>query len=298
MVSPRGGAAVSSTSRVRPNHVALLDLISPWATAVDAPDAPLACERFRARHSSLLDALCRQRAPDTTSYPLPGEATALRACAAWASDPDLQQRLREQVQAAAELGALTPASVMLFAGGDDGDSVEVLPGQKPTVTLFLDRCVDMVDLSVALSRGLASITRWCATDSRSVMRAAPMKPWDRWQLARTVPLGEWIYTEGVGVHLAHALAPDVPHHKLLGCSRGALRRTREREHAIRPLLVASLNQTGLGLVLRWLAPQAPASVRTDGSTVLPPGAGRYLGWRMTAERVARVGIGEALRMSL
>lgn len=298
MVSPRGGAAARTTSRVRPHRVALLDLVSPWAMAVDAPDAPHACGLFRARHSPLLNALCRQRAPDATSYPFLGEATALRACASRASDPELQQLLREQVQAAAELGALTPATVVLFAGGDGGDTVEALPGPKPAVVLFLDRCADNVDLSVALSRGLASITRWCAADSRSATRTAPTEPWDRWQLAREIPLGEWIYAEGVGVHLAHALAPDAPPHKLLGCSRGALRRTREREHAIRPLLAAGLNQTGLGLVLRWLAPQAPASVRTEGGTVLPPGAGRYLGWRMTAERVARVGVGMALRMSL
>jgi hypothetical protein len=34
------------------------------------------------------------------------------------------------------------------------------------------------------------------------------------------------------------------------------------------------------------------------NTVLPPFAGRYLAWRMLAERVERVGIGEAVRMAV
>jgi hypothetical protein len=38
-------------------------------------------------------------------------------------------------------------------------------------------------------------------------------------------------------------------------------------------------------------------MRTVGGTVIPPGAGLYLAWRMTANRVARVGLREALRLS-
>jgi hypothetical protein len=145
---------------------------------------------------------------------------------------------------------------------------------------------------------VASLTRWCADDSRSPVRAHLGEAWDRWQLARTIPLGEWLYTEGLGVHLAQALFPDAPAHRLLGASPGVLRRLRQREHALRDLLEPDLDQAGLGLVLRWLAPQAPASARTSGTTVLPPFAGRYLAWRMLEERVKRVGIGEAMRMDL
>lgn len=276
----------------------ILDLVSPWAAAFDAPDATRARALFRARHAEFLDALRRQRAPHLDVYPLPDERQGLRRLASRASNVDLQQRLRDQLHAAADIGALEPAAVVLVAGDDAGDSVEALPGHKPAIVLFLERSADNIDIGVALSHGLASLTRWCAADSESVVRAATRDPWDRWQLAREIPLGEWLYTEGMRVHLAQALLPDTPIHRLLGCSRGALRRIREREHSFRALLEADLDHTGLGLVLRWLAPQAPASVRTAGGTVVPPGTGRYLAWRMTAERVGRVGIGKALRMSV
>jgi hypothetical protein len=276
----------------------IVDLVSPWAATFDASDASQAREHFRGRHADLLGALRRQRAPHADAYPIPGDAHSLRLLATRASNRDLQQLLRDQLHAAADLGTVDPDAVLLLVGGDEGDAVEALPGMRPTISLFLDRCADNVDLAVALSRGLALLTRWCAADSRSALRAALIEPWDRWQLAREIPLGEWLYAEGIGVHLAHALLPEAPTHRLLGSSRGALRRIREREHALRALLEVDIDQAGLGLVLRWLAPQAPASVRTAGGTVLPPGAGRYLAWRMTAERVARVGISEALRMSV
>jgi len=276
----------------------ILDLVSPWAAAFEAPDTARARAHFRSKHADLFEALRRQRAPHLGVFPLPDERQGLRRLASRASNLDLQQLLRDQLHAAATVGVLEPSVVVLLAGGDEGDAVEALPGTRPTISLFLDCCADNVDLGVALSRGLASLTRWCTADSESAVRAATRDPWDRWELAREIPLGEWLYTEGMGVHLAHTLLPDAPAHRLLGCSRGALRRIREREHAFRALLEADLDHTGLGLVLRWLAPQAPASVRTAGGTVIPPGTGRYLAWRMTAERVERVGISDALRMNV
>lgn len=276
----------------------IVDLVSPWAATFDAPDPVQARERFRSRHADVFDALRRHRAPHADAYPIPGDAHALHLLAVRASNLDLQQLLRDQLHAAVELGTVEPTAVLLLAGGDEGDAVEALPGPRSIVTLFLDRCADATDLIVALSRGLAELTRWSAPDSESAVRALRSEPWDRWQLGREIPLGEWLYTEGVGVHLAHALLPDLPTHRLLGSSRGAVRRIREREHALRAQLDVDLDQAGLGLVLRWLAPEAPLSVRTTGDAVLPQGAGRYLAWRMTAERVARVGVAEALRMSV
>jgi hypothetical protein len=187
---------------------------------------------------------------------------------------------------------------MMLAGGDAGDPVEPLPGPAAKVVLFLERCLDDTDLVVALARGLVAVTRWSSRDSVSVVRARKAVEWDRWQLARDVPLSEWLYTEGMGLHLAQQLLPDVPAQRLLGISTGALHRLRDREHTLHALLDADIDQSGIGLVLRWLTPDTPASTRTTGNTVLPVGAGHYLAWRMVAERVERVGIGEAARMAV
>jgi hypothetical protein len=275
----------------------ILDLVSPWVTAAESLHADDDSSLLRARHAAILDAIQRQRAPDTGTYPPAIPLGLLHTHASRASDPALQQALRDQLSAADDLGMITPFSVVLFVCGDDGDPMEPLPGVRPAVVLMLDRCAKEPELFLALARGLAALTRWCAPDSHSPLRSANATPWNRWELAREIPLGEWLYAEGIGIHLAQALLPETPAHQLLGITAGALSRLRQREHSLRELLEADLDQTGIGLILRWLAPQAPASARTTGNTVLPPFAGRYLAWRMLEERVERVGIGEAVRMA-
>lgn len=273
----------------------IIDLISPWSAVVESAPAQSA---WRARHAALLEALRRQRAPHAIAYPLASDHAALHPLALRASDPERQQLLRDAVSRAVELAVDAPASVVLLAGDDAGDRVEPLPGSSANVVLFLERCHDDTELVIALARGLVAVTRWSSRDTKSAIRSPEAGAWDRWQLAREIPLGEWLYTEGLGLHLAQLLLPDVPAQRLLGISIGALHRLRDREHTLRALLDADIDQAGLGLVLRWLTPDTPALTRTTSNTVLPAAAGHYLAWRMVAERVARVGIGEAVRMAV
>jgi hypothetical protein len=273
----------------------IVDLVSSWAAAIESAPAQ---ELWRARHTDLLEGLRRQRTPHAETYPLDTDRARLHHLAARASDPELRQLLRDMIGTAAGLGIDTTVSVVLVAGGDEGDAVEPLPGPAPEVVLFPGSCRDDTELVVALARGLVAVTRWSGGDSLSTVPAPRTGEWDRWRLARDIPLGEWIYTEGVGLHLAQHLLPLVPVHRLLGITIGALHRLRDREHSLRALLDTDLDQAGLGLVLRWLARDTPASTRTVGATVVPAGAGHYLAWRMVAERVERVGIGEAVRMAV
>ncbi|MEO5798023.1 MAG: hypothetical protein ABIZ70_07685 [Gemmatimonadales bacterium] len=274
----------------------LHDLVSPWAAAAEADDAPQARALFRARHAALLERLRRQRAPHDAELALERDPVVLRRLAHRAADPEWQQRLRDTMARAASLGADVAATVTLLSGDGTGDAAEPIPARSPIAALFVERGDDAT-LTVALIRSLAAITRWCAPDSRSPVRAVVTDDWDRWECARRVPLAEWAYLEGVGLHLAAELFPEFEPTQLLGISRGALHRLRERERLLRTLFLADLEQPSLGAVLRWLAPGAPPSARTVGNVVIPPGAGRYLAWRMSAERVARVGTREAIRMS-
>lgn len=270
-----------------------LDLVSPWTAAVLAQDPPQAIAAFRTRHAPLLDALRRQRAPHTDTLPLLLAPERLAPLAARATDPRPADRRRQHRLRVAALGADHPFSTVLLAGDGTGDAAEPLPGAEATVALFLERG-DEATLDRGMARAAALLTRWSAPDSASPLRGTAA-PWDRWALARDVPLAEWIYGEGVALHLALAAEehPDPALH--LGLSRGTWQRLRERERSLRALLAADLAEAGLGLVLRWLAPDAPPSARRIGTTTLPPAAGRYLGWRMVAERVARLGLADALR---
>ena len=183
-----------------------------------------------------------------------------------------------------------------MVGDGTGDAAEPIPWPDGDAALFLDRIAADGPMIVALARAVAALTRWGAADSRTAVSHDVHHGWDRWQAAGAVPLREWIYTEGVGLHLAQRLRADLPPHELFGIGRVTFDRLRQREKALRALLAADLDERGIGRVLRWLVPSAPARSRTVGNVVLPPMAGHYLAWRLLAERVKRVGLREAIRM--
>lgn len=275
--------------------MALHDLISPWAAAAESLDVVQARAAFRTRHAALLESVRVQQAPHDAELALLLDPAELQRLAARASDPEWQQRLRDTVARAASLGADTTATITLLPGDGPGELAEPIPAPTPNAVLMVGRGDD-AEVHVALARALAALTRWRADDSSSPVRSRLAAPWDRWEQARELQLAEWAYLEGVGLHLAGALFPALEPQQLLGISRGALYRLRSRERVLRTLFHADLNQASLGLVLRWLVSGAPPSARTVGNVMVPPAAGRYLAWRMTTERVARVGLATALRM--
>ena len=262
------------------------DLVSPWLTAVSAADSARAQQGFRARHAALLESLRLARAPVLEVFPLATAIEPLHRFAGRAADPETQQLLRDAAGRAVALGANRCAMITMLAGDASGAAGEPLLHPEAQVVLFVEIAANTNELIVALAGAVAAMTRW--SGSAPVVR-------DRWEAARTLPLREWIYTEGMGLHLAAALLPGLSPHQRLGINHAAFTRLREREKIFRTLLDADLDEHGIGLPLRWLTPDAPLGPRTVGDVVLPPAAGRYLAWRMTADRVERMGLREALR---
>lgn len=261
------------------------DLVSPWLAAISAADSARAQRSFRARHAALLEALRLARAPVLELFPLATEIKPLHRLADRAADPETQQLLRDTAGHAVALGADRCNVITLLAGDGSGSACEPLLRPEPQIVLFVEIAANANELIVALAVAVAALTRW--SGSSPILR-------DRWEAARTLPLREWIYAEGLGLHLAAALLPHLSPHQLLGINHAAFTRLREREKIFRALLDADLDERGIGLPLRWLTPDAPLGPRTVGDVVLPPAAGRYLAWRMTADRVERMGLGGAL----
>ncbi len=273
----------------------LLDLVTSWVAVVSAGGDATA--RFRARHAALLERVRRQAAPDRTALPLLPHGLLLDLAVRQAHDATTLDALEHVERAAAALGADVPHTTVLLAQDGPGESMLALPGDPSLVVLSLAQRTDATALSLAKVRGQALLTRWSASEGASPLRTvAQGMVWDRWELARTTRLREWLYASGVATHLAAAVLPTLAPHQLLGLKRGELARLRERERPLRDLLATEMDHTGLGPLLRWLIPETPAGLRTTTTQIIPPGAGNYLAWRMTAERVERVGLREALRL--
>jgi hypothetical protein len=265
------------------------DLVTPWtqlAASGDAADR----EAFRRRHSGELEPLRRQRAPTESAFPLHDTPSLGDVDPA---DLTLHATLRSLGERMAGDGFRLPAAVVLVASPTRGGALEVIPEPGQSLVALALPC----ELPAMLAAGIAMLHR--ATDPASgtgLSRAAARGMWDKWRWARELPLAEWIYAAGIGVHAAREYV-GVDTATAVGVSTGAFSRLRTTERALQERLDADLDDAGTGLMLRWLEDDAPLAMRRapDGF-VVPAGAGRYLGWRMLEERVARVGLLEASTM--
>ena len=211
-------------------------------------------------------------------------------------------RYHDTVERCAQAGLDVVFDTAFLAGDARGDIVESLPwSTPPRVAVFVEHGVGgelaLAHLTSAVVRGAAMTTRWGADDSRSAL-AVRGTAWNRWELSRDTPLAEWIYTDGVATHCALALDPSVPLHLLLGMTRGVFARLRAAERTLRVALDEDLQRPGLGPLLRWMVADAAPSARLMGGRAIPQGAGRYLAWRLTEQRVANIGIRDAIRAAV
>ncbi len=268
----------------------IIDLVSPWCAAVEAGEGSGSEAAFRRAHAPFLDLLARQRNPLGGDLPRVADRAALCQAGETARDPALHRTLRAAVADSREHGADWPAEVVLFPGEGAGATFEALPHPVAAVVLLVDCDRGADQLATDVARGVAALTRWRDPESASPVRSMAA-PWDRWQLATQVPLAEWLYTEGIGLHAAAAIAPWLAPHRLLGLGPAQWQRLREREKQLRALLRADIDHAAVDAVNRWLDWSGERGERD-----VPAGAGRYLAWRMTADAVAEVGVRRALRM--
>ena len=97
------------------------------------------------------------------------------------------------------------------------------------------------------------------------------------------------------MHAAQAVAPGFDAADYFGYPRRQYHRLREMEAFLRRVVEPDLEQSGLGLRLRYLSGGMSPTARLVGGRVLPERAGYYLGYRMTEALVAERGLAEAVR---
>jgi hypothetical protein len=266
----------------------VLDLVTPWAQASNSSNPARERAAFRTRWAEPLETFRRQRTPLATLLPL--STHSIRAVAL-ARDPALAPRLRDVRAALSELGIVPPVlTTVLLATEAPGAAGEAIPESKsPLIYLCLDRIASEDELVKSWIRGAVFLVRWLGRHPSDSL-------WDRWGAARSIPLAEWVYAAGLAAHAVRAVLPEMPPHQQFGMSRGSFQRLREHERALTARLAADLPLSGLGPWLRWFGDEvgAPPSIRSDGGSPVPDGAGRYLAWRLTAERVERLGLEAAM----
>jgi uncharacterized protein YjaZ len=145
---------------------------------------------------------------------------------------------------------------------------------------------------------MAHTVRYTSPSSGSDMRRLVAEAggyYDYWSTGSRASLRELLVNEGLAVHTAQAIAPGFDSADYFGYPRRQYHRLREMEAFLRRVVEPDLEQSGLGLRLRYLSGGMSPSARLVGGRVLPERSGYYLGYRMTEALVAERGLPQALR---
>jgi hypothetical protein len=294
----------------------LINLLPDFLAVLDAHDREAAYRQYREAHRPILDAYWRNYVLDPDS-PHADEiiASALRAdrsdLLALAGSTDVV-RLAEEAIASAEsvLRLDRPTDVYLMVGLGGANAGEMVVGGRGIAFVCLEHFTGRVNpesygmglapdlIPVWIGHELAHTVRYTSPHSASDMRRLVADHggyYDYWSTGSRATLRELLVNEGLAVHAAQAIAPGFDAADYFGYPRRQYHRLREMEAFLRRAVEPDLEQSGLGLRLRYLSGGMSPSARLVGGRVLPERAGYYLGYRMTEALVAQRGIGDALR---
>src|SRR6266566_3012254 len=155
----------------------------------------------------------------------------------------------------------------------------------------LQRLLEDVDV-------IALAVRYTSPTSRAELRRLITDlggRYDYWDTGSRATLRELLVNEGAAVAAAQAAAPGFEPWQYLGYTRRQYRRTRELDAFLRRVAAPVLDETGLGLRLRFLSGGLTPAARLMGGKVLPERSGYYLGSRLVETYVAEHGVASTLR---
>jgi hypothetical protein len=296
----------------------LINLLSDFLAILEAHDREAAYRQYREAHRPILDAYWRNYVLDPDS-PHADEivAAALKAdrsdLLALAASTDLVQLAEEAVgRAEAVLQLDRPTDIYLMVGLGGANAGELVVGGRGVAFICLEHFTGRVNpetygmglppdlIPVWIGHELAHTIRYTSPRSVSDMRRLVTDNggyYDYWSTGSRATLRELLVNEGLAVHTAQAIAPGFAAAEYFGYARRQYHRLREMEAFLRRVVEPELEQSGLGLRLRYLSGGMSPSARLVGGRVLPERSGYYLGYRMTEALVAQRGLAESVRAS-
>jgi hypothetical protein len=296
----------------------LINLLPDFLAVLAAHDREAAYRQYREAHRPILDAYWRNyvldpdgpHADDIVASALRADRGDLHALAA---SVDLVQLAEEGIaKADAVLHLDRPTDTYLIVGLGGANAGELVVGGRGVAFVCLEHftgrvnpetygmglAADLIPLWIA--HELAHTVRYTSPRSASDMRRLVTDHggyYDYWSTGSRATLRELLVNEGLAVHAAQAIAPGFDSADYFGYARRQYHRLREMEAFLRRAVEPDLDQSGLGLRLRYLSGGMSPSARLIGGRVLPERSGYYLGFRMTEALVAERGIAEAVRAS-
>ncbi len=296
----------------------LVDLVPEFLAALAARDPVDAYRRYLDAHRPLLAAYWRNyvldldspHADDVIRRALAADRRDLQHLRNTVDLPTLAEETLRTCEEVLELDRAVDLYLMVGVGAANAGElvvdgrgaaficVEHFTGRPNPDTYGLGLDPDLIPLWIA--HEVAHTVRYTSPTSESELAhivADAAGTYDYWDSGSRATLRELLVNEGLAVHAARAVAPAFEAWDYLGYSRRQYRRLRELDAFLRRTIAAELDQTGLGLRLRYLSGGMSPAQRLVAGKVIPERAGYYVGWRMSEAAVAERGIAAALRLS-
>lgn len=155
-------------------------------------------------------------------------------------------------------------------------------------------------LPLWLGHEIAHAVRYTSPTSRSELRdiiAGHGGDYSYWETGREATLRELLVNEGLAVHVARSVSPGHAAWEYFGYDRKQYARVRELESVVTRAISEDLDESGLGLRLRYLSGGMSDDARRVDRFLIPERAGYYVGARLCEAAIEANGLAWAIRAS-
>src|SRR5438094_2271760 len=294
----------------------LVNLVPEFLATLSASDRSAAYHEYLDRHRPVLSAYWQNYVLDPASpHAAPIIETALRA-----DRSDLRRLLEDvDVVAVAEdalrramdlLEADCPVDLYLMVGVGGANAGELVVGGRGIAFVCLEHFTGRANsqtygmglaphlLPLWIAHEVAHAVRYTSPTSRADLKRLVTDLrgyYDYWDTGSRASLRELLANEGAAVAAAQAVAPGFEPWEYFGYTRRQYRRIRELDAFLRRTAAPLLDETGLGLRLRFLSGGMSPAARLTAGKVLPERSGYYLGLRLVESYLAERGLASTVR---
>ncbi|MDB4877344.1 MAG: hypothetical protein JWM41_3790 [Gemmatimonadetes bacterium] len=293
----------------------LINLLPDFFAVLDSTDRLAAYQRYFAAHRKILEPYWNNYVIDPDS----AHFTDIARSTVNASRTDLRTMLertdivslaRNTEQQCRELLAMDcDVDVVLMVGVGAANAGELVVDGRGIAFVCLEHFTGVANpqteglgldpelVPLWLAHEIAHVVRYTSPTSRSELREiiAESGHYSYWDTGRRATLRELLVNEGLAVHTSRSISPGHAAWEYYGYERRQYADVRQLETVMARAVGADLDQSALGLRLRYLSGGMSDEARTVDRYVLPERAGYYLGARMCEPAINARGLSWAIR---
>ena len=296
----------------------LINLLPDFFAVLDSSDRLAAYQRYFASHHKILGPYWNNYVidPDSAHFAdiarstVDASRTDLRTML---ERTDIVSLARNTEQQCRELLAMDcDADVVLMVGVGAANAGELVVDGRGIAFVCLEHFTGVANpetqglgldpelVPLWLAHEVAHVVRYSSPTSRSALRDIVTDAagyYSYWDTGRRATLRELLINEGMAVNVSRAISPGHAAWEYYGYERRQFADVRQLEPVMARAVAGDLDQSGLGLRLRYLSGGMSDEARTVDRYVLPERAGYYLGARMCEPAISARGLAWALRAS-